>query len=120
MKKLKSLSASTLKIAVFLIILMIAFPSIYLGLHFDRTEISKPIVFAISVQNGPESDWINAVRLVNRLLHLNVSVYWLAESLNISVNDSTHTLARGDFCLVGSEMCIRDSPDILKGKQSSI
>ena len=110
MKKLRGSSASALKIAVFLIILMIAFPSIYLGLHFNRTEISEPIVFAIPVHNNPESDWINAVKLVNELLHLNVSVYWLTESLNISVNDFIYTLARGDFVVPFQQNKPSDDP----------
>ena len=42
---------------------------------------------------------MNAVKLVNKLLHLNVSVYWLAEPLDISVDGAAYAFASGDFII---------------------
>ena len=51
------------------------------------------------MQTDLQPNLMNAVKLVNRLLYLNVSVYWLAEPLPISVDGAEYASASGDFII---------------------
>ena len=51
------------------------------------------------MQTDLQPNLMNAVKLVNRLLYLNVSVYWLAEPLPISVDGAEYALVNGGFII---------------------
>ncbi len=83
------------KIVVLLLVLAVILASIRL----TAVETKKPSIYIISTQTDSQSNWINTVKLVNTLLHLNVSVYWLAEPLHISVDGTEYNFASGDFII---------------------
>ena len=68
-------------------------------MHLYRIKTPEPIAFSIPMQDYQQHNWINPIKLVNQLLHLSISVYWLAEAAEISFNDSPYTLAKGDFII---------------------
>jgi glutamine amidotransferase-like uncharacterized protein len=94
-KKSRRLTAPAFKIFVLAIFLTALF---HLA-NINKVKSQEPTVYFISLQTDLQSNWMNAVKLVNRLLHLNVSVYWLAEPLDISVGGSEYALASGDFII---------------------
>ena len=105
MKKLRRLAAPAFKIVVLSLVLMALFSLVYLS----GVKNQKPRVYIISMQNDLQSNWMNAVKLVNRLLHLNVSVYWLAEPLDISVDGAEYAFASGDFIIPFYQGLSRDN-----------
>ena len=83
------------KIVVLLLVLAVLFSLVQL----TGIENQNPSIYLISAQADSLSDWINSVKLVNTLLHLNVSVYWLAEPLHVSVEGAEYAFASGDFII---------------------
>lgn len=78
-------------------------------MHLDRIKTPEPIAFFISMQDDQQYNWMNPIKLVNQLLHLNISVYWLAEPTDISVNESPYTLAKGDFIIPLQQNNLQDN-----------
>jgi len=92
-EKLRKLT-TIFKVTVPLLVLT-AFFSVYL----IGIENQKPLVYIISMQNDLQPNWINAVKLVNTLLYLNVKVYWLCEPIHTSIDGVEHTFGCGDFII---------------------
>ena len=95
MKKLGKSAACVLKIVALLLILTTLFSSVYL----NRVENQKPLIYIISMQKVSQSNAINSVNLVNKLLYLNENVYILAAPLAVSIDGVEYTLANGDFII---------------------
>jgi glutamine amidotransferase-like uncharacterized protein len=94
-KKLRRLTAPVFKIFVLAIFLT----ALFYSANMSKVRSQEPTVYFISMQTDLQSNSMNAVRLVNSLLHLNMRVYWLAEPLDISVDGLEYALASGDFII---------------------
>ena len=88
-------AASVLKIVALLLVLTTLSSSIY----SNCVENQKPLIYIISMQKVSQSDTINSIKLVNKLLYLNENVYMLAEPLIISVDGVECALGNGDFII---------------------
>jgi len=117
MKKLRKLASPAFGIVVLLLFFTALFSSVYLMMVENQT----PWVYVISMQTDLWSSQMNAVRLVNTLLHLNVSAYWLAEPLDISVDEAEYAFASGDFIIpscpglsCGNILCSTVSPQYVE------
>lgn len=104
-KKLRRLAAPAFKVVVLSLVLTALFSLVYLS----GVENQRPWVYIISMKNDLQPNWMNAVKLVNRLLYLDVSVYWLAEPLDISVDGTEYALASGDFIIPFYQGLSRDN-----------
>lgn len=93
MKKSTRLRAFAIRIFVLALVLA----AIFHTFSINKVKSQERPFYFIPLQNDIQSNYINAVKLVNNLLYLNMSVYWLAEPLSISVDGKEWALASGDF-----------------------
>jgi hypothetical protein len=87
------------KTVVSLLILLLLLSSSFYLLYLVAQENQKPVVYVISMSSNVPSDLRNAVKLVNRLLYLNQSVYWVAQPLSVLIEGEEHALKGGDFII---------------------
>jgi len=87
------------KIVLALLILPLLLSSSFYLLYLAAQESQKPLVYLISMRSNVPSDLRNAVKLVNRLLHLDQSVYWVAQPSSVLIEGEEHLLDSGDFII---------------------
>jgi hypothetical protein len=87
------------KIVLALLILPLLLPSSFYLLYLAAQESQKPLVYVISMRSNEPSELRNAVKLVNRLLYLSQSVYWVAQPSSVLIEGEEHLLDSGDFII---------------------
>lgn len=87
------------KIVLALLILPFLLSSSFYLLYLAAQENQKPIVYIISMRSNVPSDLRNAVKLVNRLLYLDQSVYWVAQPSSVLIEGEEYMLDGGDFII---------------------
>jgi len=117
MKKLRKLASPAFGIVVLLLIFTALFSSVYLIM----VENQKPWAYVISMKPDLRANQMNAAKLVNTLLHLNASAYWLAEPLDILVDGVEYAFDSGDFIIpsypglsCGNILCSTVSPQYVE------
>lgn len=91
-KKLGTLRKTILS----LLILLLLLSGLSYSLFLVAQENQKPVVYVISMQSKVQSDLMDAIRLVNRLLYLNQNVNWVAETVTVPMG-MIGQLEGGDF-----------------------
>ena len=72
--------------------------------NFWQPNNSRIQAYAIPIENDVPGSYVNGTKLVNRLLQSGVTVYWLAEPLEIKTTDgSDYLLNSGDFIIPANQ-----------------
>jgi len=88
--------AAPRKTVLALLILPLLLSGLSYSLYLAAQANQKPVVYVITMQSNSQPYLTNATRLVNRLLYLNQSVYWLAETVTVLMG-MVGQLEGGDF-----------------------